>query len=64
LTNVVTGIALFTPIFGANLFVANGLDKTVQLEKIYVQAIKYSITAIIGGLIIAYVPILSTVFIR
>jgi len=62
ITNIVTGIGLITPPFGACLFVASGLDKSVKIEYIYKRIIPFCITATIGGFIVTYVPILSLWF--
>lgn len=62
ITNIVTGIGLITPPFGACLFVASGLDKTVKIESIYKRILPFCLSAIVGGLIITYVPALSLWF--
>lgn len=62
ITNIVTGIGLITPPFGANLFVASGLDKTIKLEGIYKRILPFCLAAIVGGLIITFAPILSLWF--
>lgn len=62
ITNIVTGIGLITPPFGANLFVASGLDPSVKIESIYRRILPFCVTAAIGGFIITYLPILSLWF--
>lgn len=62
ITNIVTGIGLITPPFGACLFVASGLDKKIKIESIYRRIIPFCITAFVGGFIITYIPILSLWF--
>jgi len=62
ITNIVTGIGLITPPFGANLFVASGLDPSVKIESIYRRILPFCVTAAIGGFIVTYLPILSLWF--
>jgi C4-dicarboxylate transporter DctM subunit len=62
LTNIVTGIGLITPPFGANLFVASSLDKSIKLESIYWRILPFCLAGIIGGLLITFVPALSLWF--
>jgi C4-dicarboxylate transporter DctM subunit len=48
-----------TPPFGACLFVANGIDKSVKMEQIYREVIPFCLTGIVGILIVTFVPALS-----
>jgi len=62
ITNIVTAIGLITPPFGATLFVASSLDKTVTLENIYKRILPFCVAGAIGGLIITFAPGLSLWF--
>jgi len=56
------GIGLITPPFGACLFVASGLDRSVKLESIYKRIIPFCLAAFVGGLIITFVPSITLWF--
>ncbi|MGI6066822.1 MAG: TRAP transporter large permease [Bacillota bacterium] len=60
--NINLGLGLITPPFGACLFVASSIDRSVTLETIYKGVIPFVIAAFIGVLIISYVPALSLWF--
>ncbi|MDR2089052.1 MAG: TRAP transporter large permease subunit [Clostridiales Family XIII bacterium] len=62
ITNIVTGIGLITPPFGACLFVASGIDKSIKIESIYKRILPFCFSAVIGGLIVSFVPVLSLWF--
>jgi C4-dicarboxylate transporter DctM subunit len=62
ITNVITSIGLITPPFGACLFVASGLDKSIKIESIYRRVLPFCASAIVSGFIITFVPQLSLWF--
>jgi len=64
ITNIVTGVGLISPPFGACLFVASGIDKRVKLESIYRRILPFCVSAAIGGLIITFAPQLSLLLIK
>ena len=53
-------LGTITPPFGACLFVASSLDKSVKLESMYREVMPFVIAGIIGIIITTYLPILST----
>ena len=53
-------LATITPPFGAGMFVANTLDKSVKIETIFKEILPFCVTGVIGTLVIIFVPILST----
>ncbi|GHS99127.1 hypothetical protein AGMMS50276_22190 [Synergistales bacterium] len=53
-------LGCITPPFGACLFVASSIDKSVKLESMYKEVIPFCIVGIIGIFIITFIPILST----
>jgi len=58
------GIAVgnITPPFGACLFVANGLDKSVKLEKIFREVIPFCVAATITIVVLSFCEPLCTLF--
>lgn len=64
ITNIVTGVGLISPPFGACLFVASGIDKSIKLESLYKRILPFCVSAAIGGLIITFAPKLSLLLIR
>ena len=60
ITCINLSVGTITPPFGSCLFVANGIDRSIPIEKIYKQVIPFCIAALVGIGIITAIPILST----
>lgn len=58
------GIAVgnVTPPFGACLFVANGLDKSVKLESIFKEVIPFCVVATLTIVVLTFCPAICTLF--
>lgn len=57
-------IGMATPPFGACLFVAAGLDRSLKIELIYRNVIIFAVTGILGILLITFIEPLALVFIK
>ena len=53
-------LGTITPPFGACLFVASTLDRSIKIESIYKEAIPFCIAGVVGIIIVILVPQLST----